>query len=84
MAKIRNMQAIALKQTDAEVAEIEDKMHLAREKARVDAIYYASLKSAEAEKLRLTPEYLELARIQVRKRAARVWGGVTLLGRESC
>jgi len=64
VAKIRNMQAIALKQTDAEVAEIEDKMHLAREKARVDAIYYASLKSAEAEKLRLTPEYLELARIQ--------------------
>lgn len=49
-----------------EVATIEDKMHLAKEKARVDAVYYATLKSAEAEKLRLTPQYLELVRLQVR------------------
>jgi hypothetical protein len=65
VAKIRNQQALALKQTEAEVAEIEDKMHLAREKAKVDAVFYASAKSAESEKMRLTPQYLELARIQV-------------------
>jgi hypothetical protein len=41
-----------------------DKMHLAREKARVDAEHYKSIKMAEANKLRFTPEYLEYTKWQ--------------------
>jgi len=39
-------------------------MYLAREKALADANYYRILKEAEANRLKLTPEYLELRFIE--------------------
>ncbi|CAM6127637.1 unnamed protein product [Calypogeia fissa] len=44
--------------------QIEDEMFLAREKSFADADYYRVLKEAEANKVKLTPEYLELRFIE--------------------
>ncbi|XP_057837736.1 uncharacterized protein LOC131047939 isoform X1 [Cryptomeria japonica] len=43
---------------------IENEMYLAREKSRADSNYYKVMKEAEANKLKLTPEYLELRFIE--------------------
>ncbi|XP_040293703.1 erlin-1-like isoform X2 [Bufo bufo] len=42
-----------------------DSAFLARERAKADAEYYAAYKLAESNKLKLTPEYLELMKFQV-------------------
>merc|ERR1712110_880294 len=42
------------------IVEIEDKIHMAREGAKSDAEFYRVQKQAEANKLLLTKEYLEL------------------------
>ncbi|KAJ6846586.1 erlin-2-B isoform X1 [Iris pallida] len=43
---------------------IENEMYLAREKSQADASYYRVLKEAEANRLKLTPEFLELKFIE--------------------
>jgi len=43
---------------------IDNEMYLAREKALADANYYRILKEAEANRPKLTPEYLELRFIE--------------------
>ena len=48
------------KESNQKIAEIEDSIHLAREKAKSDAEFYRIQKQAEANKLLLTSEYLEL------------------------
>jgi len=47
------------KESLRKMSEIEDAAHLARMKARADAEFYTAVKLAEANKLKLTPEYLE-------------------------
>ncbi|MFS8033000.1 putative Band 7 domain-containing protein [Helianthus anomalus] len=44
--------------------EIENTMYIAREKSLADAKYYQTLKEAEANKLKLTPQFLELKFIE--------------------
>uniref|UniRef100_A0A0A8XNC6 Band 7 domain-containing protein n=1 Tax=Arundo donax TaxID=35708 RepID=A0A0A8XNC6_ARUDO len=44
--------------------QIDNEMFLARERALADANYYRVLKEAEANRLKLTPEYLELRFIE--------------------
>ncbi|KAI9091980.1 hypothetical protein K1719_027915 [Acacia pycnantha] len=44
--------------------EIENQMYLQRERCRADANFYREIKEAEANKLKLTPEYLELKYIE--------------------
>ncbi|KAJ0726212.1 putative Band 7 domain-containing protein [Helianthus annuus] len=44
--------------------EIENAMYIAREKSLADAKYYQTLKEAEANKLKLTPQFLELKFIE--------------------
>jgi len=46
------------------MAEIEDMTHLGREKAKADAEYYKAQRQADSYKLILTPEYLEMKRIE--------------------
>merc|ERR1719495_1264162 len=60
VAKIRYEQNILEKESNQKIAEIEDSIHLAREKAKSDAEFYRIQKQAEANKLLLTSEYLEL------------------------
>ncbi|XP_010212968.1 PREDICTED: erlin-1 [Tinamus guttatus] len=60
VAKIHYQQKIMEKETEKRISEIEDAAFLAREKAKADAEYYTARKLADSNKLKLTPEYLEL------------------------
>nr|GMD29584.1 erlin-2-B [Ipomoea batatas] len=44
--------------------EIANAMYLAREKSLADAAYYRTMKEAEANRLKLTPQFLELKFIE--------------------
>lgn len=45
------------------IASIEDEIHLGREKAYADAVYYAHMKEAESNDRLLTDNFLEYSRI---------------------
>merc|ERR1740116_5263 len=60
VAKIQFERKIMEKESNQKIAEIEDKIHMAREGAKSDAEFYRVQKQAEANKLLLTKEYLEL------------------------
>ncbi|XP_074448595.1 LOW QUALITY PROTEIN: erlin-1 [Larus michahellis] len=64
VAKIHYQQKIMEKETEKRISEIEDAAFLAREKAKADAEYYTARKLADSNKLKLTPEYLELMKYQ--------------------
>ncbi|XP_077106859.1 erlin-1-like isoform X3 [Ranitomeya variabilis] len=64
VAKIQFQQKVMEKETEKRISEIEDSAFLAREKARADAEYYTAYKLAESNKMKLTPEYLELMKFQ--------------------
>jgi len=60
VAKIQYDRKIMEKESNQKIAEIEDSIHLARERAKSDAEFYRVQKQAEANALLLTKEYLEL------------------------
>ncbi|XP_069474081.1 erlin-2 [Ambystoma mexicanum] len=60
VAEIKFAQKVMEKETEKKISEIEDSAYLARERAKADAEYYSAHQAAEANKLKLTPEYLQL------------------------
>lgn len=64
VSRIFMEQRIMEKESLRRQQQIEDDMFLAREKSFADADYYRVLKEAEANKLKLTPEFLELRFIE--------------------
>merc|ERR1719495_2872779 len=64
VAKIRYEQNILEKESMATMEKITDSIHLAKEHTRTDAEFYKIQKQAEANRLLLTPEYLELKKIE--------------------
>eukprot|EP00794_Sanderia_malayensis_P012941 gene12941-14273_t len=64
VAQIQYKQKIMEKQSQQQMSQIEDNTHVAKEKALADAQFYKASKEAEANKLKLTQEYLEYLRIQ--------------------
>ena len=64
VAKIQFDQKIMEKESQKKISEIEDATLVARQKARADAEFYAAQKMTESNRLKLTPEYLELQRIK--------------------
>merc|ERR1712008_170380 len=64
VALINSQREVAQQKSEQEKQAIKDKMHVDHEKALADAQYYMTLKKAEANKLLLTAEYLELMRYQ--------------------
>ncbi|XP_063814706.1 erlin-1 isoform X1 [Pseudophryne corroboree] len=64
VAKIQYQQKVMEKETEKRISEIEDSAYLARERARADAEYYTAQKFAESNKIKLTPQYLELMKFQ--------------------
>lgn len=64
VSKIQWQQKVVEKESEKRISEIEDATHLAKEKARADAEFYHAQKTAEANKLKLTPEYLEVVKYQ--------------------
>merc|ERR1719411_1853361 len=64
VAKIRYEQHILEKEATQKMETINDEVHLAKEKSRADAEFYKVERSATANRLLLTPEYLELKKIE--------------------
>ncbi|KJH45034.1 SPFH/Band 7/PHB domain protein [Dictyocaulus viviparus] len=64
VASIMQKQTISEKETQKRISQIEDESHLASEKAKADAEFYRVQKEAEANRVLLTPEFLELRRIE--------------------
>ncbi|XP_010768484.1 erlin-2-like [Notothenia coriiceps] len=64
VAEIKYGQKVMEKNTEKRISEIEDGAFLARMKARADAEFYTSQRTAEANKLKLTPEYLKLMKFK--------------------
>uniref|UniRef100_A0A453I0N3 Band 7 domain-containing protein n=1 Tax=Aegilops tauschii subsp. strangulata TaxID=200361 RepID=A0A453I0N3_AEGTS len=64
VSKILMQQMLTEKDSSKRQQQIDNEMFLARERALADANYYRITKEAEANKLKLTPEYLELRFIE--------------------
>uniref|UniRef100_A0A0A9XWC7 Erlin-1 n=1 Tax=Lygus hesperus TaxID=30085 RepID=A0A0A9XWC7_LYGHE len=64
VAKIQFEQKIMEKESIQRMSEIEDLIHLAKKKSQTDADYYQIQRQAEANRLLLTTEYLELKRTE--------------------
>lgn len=75
VAKIQFEQKVMEKESHQRIASIEDEMHLAREKSRSDADYYQMAKKAEANKLLLSKEFLELEKYRSLSQNSKVYFG---------
>uniref|UniRef100_A0A673AGF1 Erlin-1 n=1 Tax=Sphaeramia orbicularis TaxID=375764 RepID=A0A673AGF1_9TELE len=75
VAEIQFQQKVMEKETEKKISEIEDAAFLAREKAKADAEYYTAAKFAEANTLKLTPEYLELMKYQAIAANSKIYFG---------
>uniref|UniRef100_A0A673MBU2 Erlin-1 n=1 Tax=Sinocyclocheilus rhinocerous TaxID=307959 RepID=A0A673MBU2_9TELE len=75
VAEIHFQQKVMEKETEKKISEIEDAAFLARERARADAEYYTAVKFAEANRLKLTPEYLELMKYQAIAANSKIYFG---------
>lgn len=75
VAEITYAQKVMEKETEKKISAIEDAAFLAREKAKADAEYYNAQKMAEANKLKLTPEYLELMKYRAIAANSKIYFG---------
>uniref|UniRef100_A0A8C9VFC5 ER lipid raft associated 2 n=1 Tax=Scleropages formosus TaxID=113540 RepID=A0A8C9VFC5_SCLFO len=75
VAEIKFGQKVMEKETEKRISEIEDGAFLAREKARADAEYYRAHRTAEANKLKLTPEYLQLMKFKAIAANSKIYFG---------
>lgn len=64
VSKILMEQKLMEKDSSKQQEAIENEMYLAREKSQADANYYRVMREAEANRLKLTPEFLELKFIE--------------------
>ncbi|XP_012506573.1 PREDICTED: erlin-2 [Propithecus coquereli] len=75
VAEITYGQKVMEKETEKKISEIEDAAFLAREKAKADAECYTAMKTAEANKLKLTPEYLQLMKYKAIASNSKIYFG---------
>ncbi|TKC44603.1 hypothetical protein EI555_007428, partial [Monodon monoceros] len=75
VAEITYGQKVMEKETEKRISEIEDAAFLAREKAKADAECYTAMKIAEANKLKLTPEYLQLMKYKAIASSSKIYFG---------
>lgn len=75
VAKIHFQQKVMEKETEKRISEIEDSAYLARERARADAEFYTAQMFAESNKLKLTPQYLELMKYQAISANSKIYFG---------
>uniref|UniRef100_A0A8C5HKP4 Cholesterol 25-hydroxylase-like protein n=1 Tax=Gouania willdenowi TaxID=441366 RepID=A0A8C5HKP4_GOUWI len=75
VAEIKFGQKVMEKETEKKISEIEDGAFLAREKAKADAEYYTATRAAEANKLKLTPEYLQLMKFKAIAANSKIYFG---------
>ncbi|KAL0386026.1 UNVERIFIED_CONTAM: Erlin-2-B [Sesamum radiatum] len=75
VSKIQMEQKLMEKDSARMQEEISNAMYLAREKSLADADYYRTMKEAEANKLKLTPQYLELRFIEAIANNSKIYFG---------
>uniref|UniRef100_A0A668ABJ4 ER lipid raft associated 2 n=1 Tax=Myripristis murdjan TaxID=586833 RepID=A0A668ABJ4_9TELE len=75
VAEIKYGQKVMEKETEKKISEIEDDAFLARQKAKADAEFYTAQRAAEANKLKLTPEYLQLMKYQAIAANSKIYFG---------
>ncbi|XP_032814985.1 erlin-2-B-like [Petromyzon marinus] len=75
VSKIQFEQKVQEKETEKKMSELEDTAFLARQTTKADAEYYTALKTAESNKVKLTPQFLELMRYQAISANAKVYFG---------
>uniref|UniRef100_A0AAX7TVF5 Band 7 domain-containing protein n=1 Tax=Astatotilapia calliptera TaxID=8154 RepID=A0AAX7TVF5_ASTCA len=75
VAEIKFGQKVMEKETEKRISEIEDGAFLARQKAKADAEFYTSQRAAEANKLKLTPEYLQLMKYKAIAANSKIYFG---------
>ena len=78
VAKIGYERKIMEKESIQKMEEIEDSIHLARERSKSDAEYYKIQKQAEANKLLFTKEYLELKKYEATLSNRKVYFGPSI------
>uniref|UniRef100_A0A8C9ZQG6 ER lipid raft associated 2 n=1 Tax=Sander lucioperca TaxID=283035 RepID=A0A8C9ZQG6_SANLU len=75
VAEIKFGQKVMEKETEKRISEIEDGAFLAQQRARADAEFYTSQRVAEANKLKLTPEYLQLMKYKAIAANSKIYFG---------
>merc|ERR1712098_877952 len=75
VAKIHWDQKIMEKESEKKMSEIMDLTLVAKEIAKADAEFYKAKKEAEANKLKLTKEYLEMLKFQSLAQNTKVYYG---------
>merc|ERR1719186_1043825 len=75
VAKIKYEQNILEKESMQKMETINDSVHLAKEKSKTDAEFYKIQKQAEANKLLLSKEYLELKKVEAMATNNKVYFG---------
>lgn len=75
VSQIRMQQKLTEKDSARKEEEIHNQMYLAREKSLADADFYKVMKEAEANKLKLTPQYLELRFIEAIANNSKIFFG---------
>ncbi|EPS71381.1 hypothetical protein M569_03378, partial [Genlisea aurea] len=75
VSEIQMEQKLMEKDSARKQEEISNSMYLAREKSLADADYYRTLKEAEANKLKLTSQYLELKFIEAIANNSKIYFG---------
>uniref|UniRef100_A0A673GT94 Erlin-2 n=1 Tax=Sinocyclocheilus rhinocerous TaxID=307959 RepID=A0A673GT94_9TELE len=75
VAEIKFGQKVMEKETEKKISEIEDGAFLARQKAKADAEFYTAQRAAETNKLKLTPEYLQLMKFKAIAANSKIYFG---------
>ncbi|EDV21690.1 Erlin-2-B [Trichoplax sp. H2] len=78
VAKIQFDQKIMEKQSLKKMAQIEDEGNVARLKVTADAEYYAATKLADSNKVKLTPQYLELIKYEALAKNTKIYFGESI------
>jgi len=78
VAKIQFDQKIMEKESLQRMSQIEDEIHLARQKSHSDADFYQTQKQAEANSLLLTKEYLELKKYEAISKNNKIYYGTEI------
>ncbi|CAJ0935895.1 unnamed protein product, partial [Mesorhabditis belari] len=75
VAAVEYKQVIAQKEAQKTVNKLEDEIHIAKEKANADASFYKAQKQAEANAKLLSPQFLDLKKIEAIKENNKIYYG---------
>uniref|UniRef100_A0AAV2MPS3 Uncharacterized protein n=1 Tax=Knipowitschia caucasica TaxID=637954 RepID=A0AAV2MPS3_KNICA len=75
VAEIKFSQKVMEKETEKKISQIEDGAFLARQRAKADAEFYTAQRAAEANKMKLTPEYLQLMKFKAIATNSKIYFG---------